>query len=96
MFPFRDAGPYHCILLGAGTLETKGGPRIDTHARVLRADGSPIRRLYGAGNCIANPAAEAYWSGGTTLGTAIAFGFVAGESAAREPALAPAAALAAS
>jgi 3-oxosteroid 1-dehydrogenase len=94
MFPFRDSGPYHCILLGAGTLETKGGPRIDPQARVLRADGTPIPRLYGAGNCISNPTAEAYWSGGATLGTAIAFGYIAGESVGREPALEPAAELA--
>ncbi|CAB4929004.1 unannotated protein [freshwater metagenome] len=86
MFPFRDSGPYHCILLGAGTLETKGGPRIDPHARVVRKDGTPIPRLYGAGNCIANPTAGAYWSGGATLGTAMATGFIAGEQAsAQEP-----------
>jgi predicted oxidoreductase len=88
MFPLSDSGPYHCILLGAGTLETKGGPRIDTHARVLRADGTPILHLYGAGNCIANPTAEAYWSGGATLGTAMVTGYIAGESAARETAVA--------
>jgi hypothetical protein len=84
MFPFAPSGPYHCILLGAGTLETKGGPRIDTHSRVLRADGTPIPGLYGAGNCIANPTAEAYWSGGATLGTAMVTGYLAGASAAAE------------
>ncbi len=84
MFPFADAGPYHCILLGAGTLETKGGPRIDPCARVLRPDGTPIPRLYGAGNCVANPTAEAYWSGGATLGTAMTLGYIAGEQVAEE------------
>jgi 3-oxosteroid 1-dehydrogenase len=78
MFPFRDRGPYYCILLGAGTLETKGGPRIDSHSQVLRGDGTPIPGLYGAGNCIANSTAQAYWSGGATLGTAIVTGYLAG------------------
>jgi succinate dehydrogenase/fumarate reductase flavoprotein subunit len=95
MFPFRESGPYHCILLGAGTLETKGGPRVDPRARVVRADGTPIPRLYGAGNCIANPTAEAYWSGGATLGTAIALGYIAGEQVGQEAPVGPLAQLAA-
>jgi 3-oxosteroid 1-dehydrogenase len=90
MFPLQESGPYHCILMGAGTLETKGGPRIDTQARVLRADGTPVGHLYGAGNCVANPTAKAYWSGGATLGTAMVYGYIAGEGAAREPAREPA------
>jgi 3-oxosteroid 1-dehydrogenase len=60
---------------------------------VLRVDGTAVPRLYGAGNCIASPTADAYWSGGATLGTAITFGYIAGENAAREPALASAARL---
>ena len=96
MFPLQESGPYHCILLGAGTLETKVGPRIDPGGHVLRADGTIIPRLYGAGNCVASPTADAYWSGGATLGPAIVFGYIAGENAAREPARAPAVSAAAS
>ncbi len=92
MFPFRESGPYHCMLLGAGTLETKGGPRVDDNSQVLRPDGTPIPGLYGAGNCIANPTAEAYWSGGATLGTAIVTGYLAGASTTRELSSAAAAA----
>jgi succinate dehydrogenase/fumarate reductase flavoprotein subunit len=55
---------------------------IDPHARVVRPDGSPIDGLYGAGNCIASPAGQAYWGGGTTLGLAVTFGWLAGEHAA--------------
>ena len=83
MFPLRDSGPYYCILLGAGTLETKGGPRIDSNSQVLRRDGTPIPGLYGAGNCIANATAQAYWSGGATLGTAICTGYLAGAAVSR-------------
>ncbi|MEV4420954.1 FAD-dependent oxidoreductase [Patulibacter sp. NPDC049589] len=81
MAPFRAEGPYHCILVAAGTLDTKGGPRIDPQARVLRADGTPIPGLYGAGNCVAEPTGEGYFSGGATLGAAIAFGWLAGTGA---------------
>jgi succinate dehydrogenase/fumarate reductase flavoprotein subunit len=65
-----------------GTLDTKGGPRIDTNSRLLRSDGSFVPGLYGAGNCIASPAGQAYWAGGTTLGLAATFGWIAGNHAA--------------
>jgi hypothetical protein len=85
MAPLRAEGPYYAMILGAATLDTKGGPKIDTDARVLRSDGEPIAGLYGAGNCIASPAGAAYWGGGSTLGPALIFGYVAGTNVAREP-----------
>jgi succinate dehydrogenase/fumarate reductase flavoprotein subunit len=84
MAPFRSEGPYHCIMLGGMTLDTKGGPVIDTGARVLHVSGQPIPGLYGAGNCIASPAGQAYWSGGGTIGPALAYGYIAGQNAAAE------------
>jgi 3-oxosteroid 1-dehydrogenase len=86
MHPFAATGPYHAIILGAGMLDTKGGPRIDAQGRVLSVRGEPILGLYGAGNCIASPAAQAYWSAGATLAAALTFGYVAGRAAAAEPA----------
>ncbi|MFC4950043.1 FAD-binding protein [Pseudonocardia sp. GCM10023141] len=85
MHPFAATGPYHAIVLGPGMLDTKGGPRIDAQGRVLGVRGDPIRGLYGAGNCIASPAAQAYWSAGATLGVALTFGHIAGRGAASEP-----------
>jgi succinate dehydrogenase/fumarate reductase flavoprotein subunit len=81
MAPLADSGPYHCVILGAGALDTKGGPITDEHARVLSVDGHPIPGLYGAGNCIASPAGQAYWGPGGTIGPAVVFGAIAAEHA---------------
>lgn len=89
MAPFQESGPYYAILMGAGTLDTKGGPRIDSAARILRRDnGEPIPGLFGAGNCVAQPTGEGYFSGGATLGAAIAFGYLAGIGAASRTSIA--------
>ena len=86
MHPFDRSGPWYAVLLVAGTLDTKGGPVIDPDGRILRPDGSPIVGMYGAGNCVASPSGEAYWGGGTTLGLAVTFGWLAGEHAAHRTA----------
>lgn len=86
MHALSDRGPYHAVLLAPGALDTKGGPVIDTDARVQRVEGGPIAGLYGAGNCIASPAGQGYWGGGTTLGLAVTTGWVAGQDAARRAA----------
>ncbi len=89
MAPFADVGPYHCTILGPGALDTKGGPVIDHDARVLDVAGVPIPGLFGAGNCIASPAGQAYWGAGGTIGLALVYGYIAGRSAAGEAARSP-------
>ncbi|CAB4929163.1 unannotated protein [freshwater metagenome] len=81
MYPIAPHGPYHCIITAAGILDTKGGPRTDTNAQVLRKDGTPVPRLYAAGNCAASASGAGYWTGGNTIGLALTYGYIAGQQA---------------
>jgi 3-oxosteroid 1-dehydrogenase len=78
------SGRLYAMILGAGALDTNGGPRISSCGQILGRSGSPIAGLYGAGNCIASPLGQAYPGGGGTLGLALVFGYLAGRSAAQE------------
>lgn len=85
MFPISGTGPYYAVLIGAGTLDTCGGPVTAADGHVLRPDGSTIHGLFGAGNCVASPAGQGYWGAGGTIGPALVFGYIAGNSASLEP-----------
>jgi 3-oxosteroid 1-dehydrogenase len=81
-----DTGPYYAILLGAGTLDTKGGPVFDTNGQVVDVKDNPIPGLYVAGNASASPSGKSYLGGGGTLGLGITFGYLAGQHAASQEA----------
>jgi 3-oxosteroid 1-dehydrogenase len=85
MRALADEGPYYAVLIGPGTLDTNGGPKVNPSSQVLDTEGNPIPGLYGAGNCIETAAGQAYWAAGGTIGPAIATGYVAGVTANAEP-----------
>lgn len=82
--PISDTGPYYAVLLGAGALDTKGGPAFDVNGQVLDVHDQPIPGLYAAGNCTASPSGKSYLGGGGTLGLGVTFGYLAGEHAAAQ------------
>jgi predicted oxidoreductase len=85
MFPISESGPYYCMILGAGTLDTICGPRINADGQVIYDNGEPVPGLYGCGNAVAAADPGAYWAGGGTLGMGLTFGFSAGENASSQP-----------
>jgi succinate dehydrogenase/fumarate reductase flavoprotein subunit len=80
--PIADP-PFYAAQVQLGCLGTKGGPRTDDRARVLRLDGEPVTGLFAAGNAAASPFGIATPAGGCTIGPALVFGTRAGETAAR-------------
>jgi fumarate reductase flavoprotein subunit len=69
----------YAVHVVAGITHTIGGVRIDEHARVLSADGTPIEGLYAAGADAGGISAGGYASG---LASALVFGRIAAETAA--------------
>jgi len=84
MFPLAEQGPYYATILAPGTLDTKGGPRVNTSGQVLGADEQPVPGLYAVGNASAAPTGQGYISGGMTFGPIITFGYLAAHAAVRD------------
>jgi len=73
MYPIAADGPYYATLLVPGTLDTKGGPKVDADGRLVDDRDRPIPGLYGVGNCVASVSASGYWAAGGTLGPIFGF-----------------------
>jgi succinate dehydrogenase/fumarate reductase flavoprotein subunit len=71
-------GPFYCVRVYPGILQTKGGMEINGNAQVLNVRGEAIPRLYAASNCIANPLGKGYGWGGSTVVNGYIVGYVAG------------------
>jgi hypothetical protein len=85
MFPLADEGPYYATILAPGSIETKGGPKVNASLQILDGREQPVPGLYGVGNCVASASGQAYWTGGSTWGPYITFGAVAARAIAQEP-----------
>ncbi len=78
--------PYYAVELWPGGPNTQGGPRRSAKAQVLRTDGTPVPRLYSAGE-LGSVYGMLYPTSGGNLAECIAFGRLAGENASECPSL---------
>ena len=72
--------PFYAVELSPSMLNTQGGPRRDEQARILRPDGTPIPRLYSAGEL--GSIYSYLYQGTGNIGECLAFGRIAGRNAA--------------
>jgi predicted oxidoreductase len=75
--------PFYAVEIRLSDLSTLAGLRTDHEARVLDADGSPIRRLYAVGLDSNSFMRGGYPGGGSSIGPAMTFGFIAANVLAR-------------
>jgi succinate dehydrogenase/fumarate reductase flavoprotein subunit len=81
MQPLGD-GPYYGVELSPSMLNTQGGPRRNERAQIVRPDGTPIPRLYSAGEL--GSIYSYLYQGTGNIGECLAFGRLAGRNAAAE------------
>jgi 3-oxosteroid 1-dehydrogenase len=72
-----ETPPFYGLEVQAGDLGTKGGLKTDARARVLNEAGEVIPGLYAIGNCSGSVMGRTYAGAGSTIGPAMAFGYVA-------------------
>lgn len=74
--------PFYAMELAPALVNTQGGPRRNKNAEVIGVDGTPIPRLYSAGEL--GSIYSFLYQGGGNIGECFAFGRIAGRNAARE------------
>lgn len=75
-----ETPPFYAVKIIPGDIGTSLGLRTDEQARVLDAQDQPIAGLYACGNDMNSVMAGTYPSGGITLGPAMTFGYLIGQS----------------
>ena len=73
-----EHGPFYAVKVVPGSFGTFAGLETDGQARVLSANGNPILGLYAAGTDMASVMGGFYPAGGINLGSAMTFGYLAG------------------
>ena len=81
MAPIADK-PFYAVELSPSMLNTQGGPRRNEGGQVVRPDGSPIARLYSAGEL--GSIYSYLYQGTGNIGECLAFGRISGRNAAAE------------
>ncbi len=76
------AAPFYAVELSPSMLNTQGGPRRNEKGQIVRPDGTPIPRLYSAGEL--GSIYSYLYQGTGNLGECLAFGRVSGRHAAAE------------
>jgi succinate dehydrogenase/fumarate reductase flavoprotein subunit len=77
-------GPYYAVALQPGDLSTVGGLATDGRAQVLDARGRAIPGLYAAGLDMNSIMRGRYPGGGSSIGPAMTFGYIAAQQMARQ------------
>jgi succinate dehydrogenase/fumarate reductase flavoprotein subunit len=83
MAPIRT-GPFYAVKIVVGEIGTFAGLATDASCRVLSKEGQPIKGLYAIGNDAASIMGGNYPGAGITLGPALTFGYVVGQTLARQ------------
>jgi predicted oxidoreductase len=76
--------PYYAIELSPSMLNTQGGPRRNERGQILRPDGTPIPRLYSAGEL--GSIYSYLYQGTGNIGECLAFGRISARNAVAEEA----------
>lgn len=77
-----ESAPFYAIEIAPAFVNTQGGPRRNERGQILRPDGSPIKRLYSAGEL--GSIYGYLYQGGGNLGECMAFGRISGRNAVAE------------
>ena len=79
--PITEA-PFYAVELSPSMLNTQGGPRRNEKGQIVRPDGTPIPRLYSAGEL--GSIYSYLYQGTGNIGECLAFGRISGRNAVAE------------